>query len=382
MVLAIILTIIVIGSVAFHLLTPWTLTELGSNWQSMDAMLHISFAITGVVFVAVTLFMVLAIVRYRHRPGRKAQYSPDSRRLELWLLGLTTVGIVALLAPGLVYYYDFTRTPDDAMRVEVVGEQWRFAFRYPGESGQLGRTSIEHVTSDNPLGLDPGDPASQDDIVIPAGGDLHLPVDQPVELVMRARDVIHSFFVPEFRAKMDMVPGMVTSFWFTPTRTGTFEALCAQHCGVGHYNMSATVNVMEREAFEDWLGEQQTFGEHLAALGDRDEDDEVSWGRELATSEGCMACHSDDGSRDVGPTWLNLYGREVTLEDDSTVVADEEYIRRSITDPRAQLTKGYPPAMPAYDFDDDELDALVAYIRSLQDDENNNPDAPDTNAER
>ncbi len=368
MTLAIILTIIIIASVAFHFLNPWTLTELASNWASMDAMLHISFAVTGLVFVAVSAFMVLAIVRYRHRPGHKAEFSPDNRRLEWWLLGLTTLGIIALLAPGLVVYYDFIRTPEDSMEVEVVGEQWRFSYRYPGEDGTFGTSDVRLVSSDNPLGLDPDDPAGHDDIIV-VGGDLRLPVDQPVKVLMRAKDVLHNFFVPQFRAKMDMVPGMVTHFWFTPTSTGEFEVICAQHCGVGHYNMRGSVRVMEPEAFDEWLQAQPTFGDMLAELEDREEEDpQIARGRTIADQEGCFACHSVDGSRRVGPTWLNLYGSEVTLVDDTTVIADEAYIRRSITDPRAELTQGFPPAMPAYDFEDDVMDALVAYIRSLAQD--------------
>ena len=371
MTLAIVLIIIIVGSVAFHFLNPWTLTELASNWASMDAMLQISFAVTGIVFVAVSAFLVIAIIRYRHRPGHRAEFSPDNRRLEWWLLGLTTVGIIALLAPGLVVYYDFIRTPDEAMEVEVVGEQWRFSYRYPGEDGVFGAADVRRITSDNPLGLDPDDPAALDDVPV-VGGDLRLPRDQPVKVLMRSKDVLHNFFVPQFRAKMDMVPGMVTHFWFTPTRTGKFEVICAQHCGVGHFNMRGHVRVMEADAFQDWLAEQPTFGEILAALEEADEEPEIARGRQVADEQGCFACHSVDGSSRVGPTWLNLYGAEVTLADDSVVVADEDYLRRSITDPRAELTKGYPPAMPAYDFDDDVLDALVAYIRSLADE----PDPP------
>ncbi|MCC5810714.1 MAG: cytochrome c oxidase subunit II [Ectothiorhodospiraceae bacterium] len=368
MVLAVILILIVVGSLVFHFLNPWTLTELASQWGSMDTMLHVSFLITGVVFVAVTLFMAVAIIRYRHRGGQRARFQPDNRRLEWWLIGATTVGIVALLAPGLVVYSDFTRVPPNAMEIEVFGEQWRYSYRYPGADGVLGYADIRHIGAGNPLGLDPDDDAALDDVVI-HGGDLRLPVDRPVRMVMRSKDVLHGFFVPQFRAKMDMVPGMVTHFWFTPTRTGRFEVLCTQHCGTGHYNMRGHVEVMEQREFDAWLREQETFGRSLAATANGERpDDPVELGRRLADGEGCMACHSVDGSRRVGPTWLNLYGSEVTLTDGSTVSADESYLRRSIEDPRAQVTAGYSPVMPAYSFDEDEMDALLAYIRSLSED--------------
>ncbi|MCK8515157.1 cytochrome c oxidase subunit II [Methylonatrum kenyense] len=364
MILAIVLALIVIGSVAFHFVTPWTVSALASNWSSMDAMLQVSFAITGVVFVAVSLFMVVALIRFRHRPGHRARFEPDNRRLEWWLLGATTAGIVGLLAPGLIVYADFVRAPPDAMQVEVVGDQWRYGYRFPGADGQFGAANVRHVRGDNPLGLDPDDPAGQDDIVI-RGGDLRLPVDQPVEVLLRSNDVIHGFFVPQFRAKMDMVPGMVTRFWFTPTRTGRFEVLCTQHCGVGHFNMRGAVVVKGQEDFDAWLADQRTFGEQLAMLEDPEIDAQVIRGRNLAEQHGCVACHSVDGSRQIGPTWLNLYDSEVTLADGSTVVADADYIRRSITDPGAELTQGFPPVMPAFDLDDADLGALVSYIRSL-----------------
>jgi cytochrome c oxidase subunit II len=369
MALAIILFVITIGSVLFHYITPWTLTELASNWGSMDAMLALSFAVSGIVFVAVTLFVVVAIVRFRHREGHRAEFEPDNRKLEWWLLGVTTIGIVALLAPGLIVYYDFIQVPDDAMEIEVIGEQWRFNYRYPGADGEFGRSHVRFVTSDNPLGLDPDDPAGQDDILV-VGGDLRIPSGQPVHVLLRSKDVLHSFFVPNFRAKMDMVPGMVTHFWLTPTRPGRYEVVCAQHCGTNHFNMRGHVSILGQDEFDEWIDQQQTFGELRAALAERVEDEDVAQGRRLAEQHGCMACHSLDGSRSVGPTWLNLHGREITLADGSQVTADDDYIRRSITDPSAQVTQGFPNVMPPYgQLDDEELDALVAFIRAASDDD-------------
>ncbi len=327
-------------------------------------MLNISLLISGLVLVAVTLFIVYSLIRFRHREGGRAQYQPDNHRLEWWLLGITALGIAALLAPGLVVYSDFVRVPDDAARVQVFGEQWRFSYRYPGEDGELGESAIRHIGGGNPLGLDPDDPASRDDVVVSDA--LRLPVDRPVKVTLRARDVIHSFFVPEFRAKMDMVPGMVTSFWITPSRTGEFDALCAQHCGVGHFNMRGRVIVMEEDEFDNWLAQQQTFGESMADTGDGD--DPVARGQRLANDRGCIACHSTDGSRRTGPSWQGLYDSEVELEDGSTVTVDKDYIRTSILEPNKDIHKGYPPVMQAYDFDDEQIESIVAFIRSLGED--------------
>jgi cytochrome c oxidase subunit II len=376
MALAIILLVIIVGSVAVHVWNPWMAPDLASNWGSMDAMLALTFIVTGIVFVGVMLFVVLAIIKFRHREGHRATWEPDNRPLEWWLIGITTVGIVALLAPGLVVYYQFTSVPDDAMDVEVLGEQWRFTYRYPGADGQFGRSHVRFVSADNPLGLDPDDPAGQDDVIV-VGGDLRLPIDQPIQVLLRSKDVLHGFFVPAFRAKMDMVPGMVTHFWMTPTVEGRYEIVCTQHCGTNHFNMRDHVLVMAADEFDDWLGQQPTFGALLAAAADRVESPEVARGRQLADQHGCMACHTTDGRRSVGPTWLGLYGHDVTLVDGSTVTADEEYLRRSITEPSAQVTQGYPNVMPPYaHLPAEDVDALVAYIIAVSEAEAHTPAAP------
>ncbi len=366
MALIIILAILMVASVLFHLLSPWKFTEIASDWGAMDTMFNISMAVTGLVFVLVTSFMIYALYKYRHREGHKAEFEPDDKRLEWWLTGLTTLGIVILLAPGLVVYNRFVQVPEEAIEIEVVGEQWQFSFRYPGADGRLGIADVRHMSFDNPFGLDPDDPAGRDDILV-RGNALHLPKDQPVKLLLRSKDVLHSVFVPQFRAKMDMVPGMVTHFWLTPTRAGEYEILCSQHCGVGHFNMRANVVVLPQAEFDAWLAQQQTFGDALAQIADRDEDPAVTAGRALADSQGCFACHSMDGSRRIGPTWAGLYGSDVRLTDGSTVLADAAYIKRSIVDPNAQITQGYAPVMMAYRFTDTELDALVAFIASLAD---------------
>jgi cytochrome c oxidase subunit 2 len=141
-----------------------------------------------------------------------------------------------------------------------VGRQWQWSFRLPGKDGRLGTSDIRNVSSDNPLGLNPNDPNGQDDVVID-GDDLHLPLGKPVKVFLRSLDVVHDFYVPEFRAKMDMIPGVVTYFWFTPTRTGTFESLCAELCGVGHAQMRGKVVVEEEGAYQAWLEKQQTFAQ-------------------------------------------------------------------------------------------------------------------------
>lgn len=260
MIVAVVLVVVVAGSVLFHMLSPWWWTPIASNWGYIDTTLVITFWITGVVFAAVILFMAYCVWRFRHRPGHKAEFDPENRRLEVGLTVVTAIGVGAMLAPGLIVWKQFVTVPNEATEVEVFAQQWTWSFRLPGEDGRLGTADAQLVAADNPLGINPHDRFAQDDIIIPAGS-LYLPVDRPVKMMLRSIDVLHDFYVPEFRAKMDMVPGMVTYFWFTPTRTGEFEILCAELCGIGHAYMRGSVQVVDEAEYEDWLKEQLIFAE-------------------------------------------------------------------------------------------------------------------------
>jgi cytochrome c oxidase subunit 2 len=165
-----------------------------------------------------------------------------------------------MLTPGLFVWANFVNVPDEATDVEVVARQWEWSYRLPGKDGRLGRSDPRLIGPDNVLGVDPGDPNGADDVIVEAS-ELHLPQDRPVKVLLRSIDVLHDFYVPEFRAKMDMVPGMITYFWFTPSRTGEFEVLCAELCGTGHAFMRGTVHVDSQEDYLAWLSEQSTFAE-------------------------------------------------------------------------------------------------------------------------
>lgn len=254
------LLLIVIGSVAFHLLSPWWWTPIASNWDYIDTTITITFWITGIVFAAVILFMAYCVYKFRHREGLKAHYEPENKKLEGWLTLVTGLGVAALLAPGLMVWGQYISVPDEATEVEVFAQQWYWSYRLPGEDGQLGRSDARLVGPGNPLGLDPNDPNGRDDLII-EGDTLHLPVEKPVKMLLRSVDVLHNFYVPEFRAKMDMVPGMVTYFWFTPTRLGEFEVLCAELCGVGHGVMRGLVRIDSQQDYQAWLQGQLSFAQ-------------------------------------------------------------------------------------------------------------------------
>ncbi|VVD82652.1 cytochrome B [Pandoraea communis] len=365
MALPILLIVIVAAALAFHFWSPWWLTPLASNWRQMDDTLTITLVITGVAFVAVNLFVAWAIYRYRHRDGHRAAYEPHNRRLEAWLIGITTIGIAAMLAPGLFVYAKLINPPANAHVVEVVGQQWQWRFRLPGPDGRLGSSDPGYVTADNPLGLNPKDPANQDNRIVDAP-ELHLLIGEPVKLLLRAKDVLHDFYVPPFRTRMNMVPGMVTQMWLTPTRTGRFDILCAQLCGVGHANMRGVVVVDDKPAYDAWVATLPTFAALQAQhAGAATSDPLAAKGKLLAQAKGCASCHTVDGSPGVGPTWHGLYGKTETFQDGSSAHVDDAYLAAFIRNPTARVPKGFAPIMPKLDLTDDELKALIAYIKTL-----------------
>ena len=288
MVVVFALIFVALGTVVFHFVSPWWWTPIASNWGYIDDTILITFWVTGVVFIAVILFTAYCVYRFRYQEGKRAEYNPESKKLEWWLTGLTTLGVVVMLTPGLFVWNQFVTVPEGAAEFEVMGQQWQWSFRFPGKDGALGTTNARKINEDNPFGIDPKDPNGQDDVLV-EGGELHLPVNQPVKVLLRSIDVLHDFYVPEFRAKMDMVPGAVTYFWLTPTRTGTFDILCFELCGMGHHDMRGNVVVEEESAFQEWLQEQTTFAQSVAEASEKD-------GVKLASSEAAI------NSASTGPT--------------------------------------------------------------------------------
>ena len=294
MAVAMVLLLLVVGSVLFHFLSPWYFTPIASNWVAMDDTISITFWVTGFVFVAINCFMAYAVLRYRSRKGGRAHYEPENKKLEWWLTGLTTLGISAMLAPGLFVWAKFVNVPEDASVVEVLGKQWHWSFRFPGKDGKLGTVDARYVSDKNPFGLNPDDPNGQDDVLV-ASPELHLPIGKPVKALLRSVDVLHDFAVPQFRAKMDLVPGLVTYIWFTPTRAGKFDLLCNELCGTGHFVMRGKVVVEEERAFQEWLSGHPTFAQASAQVAG-----DAAAGKPLFAV--CTACH---GSQAEGNPALN-----------------------------------------------------------------------------
>jgi cytochrome c oxidase subunit II len=301
MAIAVALIVLALGSVLFHFLSPWYFTPIASNWGTIDSTIAITFWVTGTVFVAVNLFVAWALIRYRYRQGGRATYQPENKKLEWWLLGLTGVGVAAMLAPGLVVWADVVHVPKDAQTVEVIAQQWHWSYRLPGKDGKLGTVHSRFVTDANPFGLNPADPNGQDDVLL-STPELHVPLGQPVKLLLRSKDVLHDFAVAQLRVKMDMVPGLVTYIWFTPTRTGSFDILCEELCGTGHFAMRGRLVVDEPAAFRAWLDGQSTF----AQVHDRPAGVPVAGKASYAV---CAACHGANGEGNLALNAPRLNGQ-------------------------------------------------------------------------
>lgn len=287
MAIAVVLVLLVIGSLIFHFASPWWFTPIASNWTTMEDTIVLTFWVTGIVFVVVNLFLAWVVWKYRHKKGQTAAYEPESKKLEWWLTVVTSIGVAAMLAPGLMVWGKFVAVPKDAAIVEAIGQQWHWSYRFPGKDGELGHSDASLVTPDNPFGLDTEDPKGADDVLV-ASPELHLPAGQPVKLLLRSKDVLHNFTVTQFRVKMDLVPGMITHMWFTPTVPGSYEILCEELCGVGHFAMRGRVVVTKRDEFDGWLAALPTFSQAQALA----KADPAAGAGQFAV---CTACHGQNG---------------------------------------------------------------------------------------
>ncbi|WNC66785.1 cytochrome c oxidase subunit II [Thalassotalea nanhaiensis] len=353
MAISIVILILILATVLFHFLSPWWFTPLASNWSSIDGTIDITLWVTGVVFVLVNLFLAYAVYRYRYKKDQTADYEPENKKLETWLTIITTIGVAAMLAPGLVVWSEFVHVPEDAKEFEVVGQQWSWNYRFPGEDGVLGKTDNTYTSSQNPFGIIPSDPNGQDDVLINSN-EVHLPINQPVKVLQRSKDVLHNFAIPQFRVKMDLVPGITSYFWFTPTKLGTFDVLCQELCGIAHYLMRGKVVVQTEADFNLWLSKFPTFAESLQLpKGD------VIAGKQFY--QACAACHGTDGQGNKAMNAPKLAGLSSWYSKRQL-----EYFKHNIRGSSAEDTYGVQmAAMTATLPDDKAITDVSAYIQSL-----------------
>jgi cytochrome c oxidase subunit 2 len=319
------------------------LPEQASTFSKQVDYLHY-FVIT-VTMIASTATGVLAFYfffKYRERrPGQSTPVVLPSVKFEIVVIGVPLFFFLLWFVQGFKDYVWYTTPPRNAMDVYVMGKKWMWKFAY----GDGGPNAI---------------------------GTLHVPANRPVRLLMTSRDVIHSFYVPDFRIKQDVLPGRYTETWFEATHAGRYQVLCAEYCGTWHSQMWGEIVVMPAPEFDKWMVEQKAG---LAVRVDTSGDDGgsfrgsiVEYGKRIAMAQGCLKCHTLDGTPHIGPTWLDLYRRRETLESGDTVVADEGYLTDSMIDPRGKVVKGFKPVMPTYKgrLAAPEAAALVEFIKSLR----------------
>ncbi|KGJ96502.1 cytochrome c oxidase subunit II [Thalassotalea sp. ND16A] len=287
MAIVIVILLLVLATVLFHVFSPWWFTPIASNWSSIDNTIDITLWITGIVFILVNLFLAYAVYRFRYQKHRKADYEPENKKLEAILTIITTIGVAAMLAPGLIVWNEFVDVPEDAKEFEVVGQQWSWNFRFPGKDGVLGKIDSRLINASNPFGMSPDDPYGQDDVLVNSN-ELHLPVDQSVKVLQRSKDVLHNFAIPQFRVKMDLVPGLTSYFWFTPTKKGRYEILCQELCGIAHYLMRGNIVIESKQKYQHWLASYPTFADTLMKPKA-----DIAAGKNLFAA--CVACHGEQG---------------------------------------------------------------------------------------
>ncbi len=319
----------------------WLPEQASTFAKQVDELHYFVITVTMVSSVAVGLLAFGFFFKYRQlRPRQSTPAVIPSVRFELAVVVVPLVFFLAWFVQGYRDYVWYTTPPKDTMDVYVMAKKWMWKFAYP----------------DGPNAV----------------GTLHVPANRPVRLLLTSRDVIHSFFVPDFRIKMDALPGRYTETWFEATKPGRYQVLCAEYCGTWHSQMWGEIVVMPPAEYDAWMLHQRAG---LVERVDTGGDDGpgfhgtlVEYGKKVAMAQGCLKCHSLDGDPHIGPTWLDLYRRLETLETGETVIADEAYLTDSMIDPRAKIVKGYKPVMPTYrgKLAAPDAAALVEFIKSLR----------------
>lgn len=319
---------------------PLLPVEASQQAVTVDWLFNIHFWFIAFFVSLIVVFMVYSLVVFRRRKGEKGDgvYMEGNQRLEIIWTIVPIIIVLWMAVIGADTLADVERRDPSAITVDVYAAQWSWRFQYSV-------TTPEGVTT------------------AVASDTLVLPRDRQVVLRLHSQDVIHSFFVPEFRVKQDVLPGgeeFTRELRVTPNLNGTFKVRCAEICGTGHYSMQAQVQVVDQPEFDTWLTEQSA---------DCNLDD-AECGLRWAQTYGCTGCHTTDGTPKIGPTWAGLFGHEVLLANGDTVIADEAYLHESIVDPNAKIVAGFSPGVMPNTFDDLLSDAqiqqIIAFIESLQ----------------
>jgi cytochrome c oxidase subunit 2 len=289
----------------------------------VDALYFFLVAVAAFFSILIATLVVVFAVKYRRRHRDEVGYAiHGSLALELMWTIIPFGIVMVMFAWGAKVAFDIFRPPAGAMEVYVVGKQWMW--------------KVQHMDGQREI------------------NELHVPVGRPVKLIMGSEDVLHSYYIPDFRVKADVIPGRYNTLWFTATKPGTYHLFCAEYCGTKHSGMIGSVIAMEPQDFQNWLA------------GGAVSESPVAAGERLFTDLACITCHTNDATA-RGPVLTNLFGHQVQLQNGSTVVADEAYIRESIVNPQAKVVAGFQPIMPTFQglVSEEQLLQLIAYVKSL-----------------
>lgn len=310
------------GSTPSHF-SPFAATAVAHQWDTLYGFLLIASFISCVLVIG---GLIVFAAKYRRATENdKTPYISHSTTLEFLWSFIPFVIFMVVFVWGWVVFYNFRKMPENALEIAVQAQKWNWTFTY-----KSGRNS---------------------------SGEFYVPVGEPVKLVMTSKDVIHSFYVPAFRNKQDVVPGRYTSYWFNANTVGDFQIFCTEYCGDQHSGMLAKVHVVPREQFDEWLANDPYKGLAPADVGQK------------VYAARCVACHSLTDAKQVGPGWKGLFGRKEMLADGQSVVADENYIRESILNPNAKIVQGYPSGvMPTFagQLNEQELMGVIEFIKTLK----------------
>ncbi|KOH45585.1 cytochrome c oxidase subunit II [Sunxiuqinia dokdonensis] len=308
-------------------------TQASNFVTGVDRAFIFILAVSFFFLIALTAVMIYFIFKYNRKRHPKAVQIKGSSLLELVWTVIPTILVLIMFYYGWAGWKPMKTAPDDSFEITVVGRMWNFTFEY--DNGR--RTDT-----------------------------LFVPKDQPVKLNLRSMDVIHSVFIPAFRVKEDVVPGSEKFMWFTPTNEGIYELFCTEYCGLQHSYMYNWVKVMPQDDFNKW------YTDTTQQVASAEVDSPAAAGKRIMTNIGCFACHSIDGSKIIGPSFKGIYGHEVTVKtggSERTITVDDEYIKRSIYEPEADIVDGFNKGlMQSYQgqLSDSDVEQIIEYLKTLQ----------------
>ena len=309
--------------------------QVSSFAHDIDNLFFFIFYASVVLFLIVVIGMMYLAIKYRFKKGDEVRLTSSldhNTFLEVLFFVIPLILVTITFVWGIRSYLNMVIVPDDAIEIKVTGQSWFGTFDYPEGGSTL--------------------------------NELVVPVETPIKIVLSSTDVLHSFYIPVMRAKMDVLPNRYNVMWFDANQAGEYEIFCTEYCGTGHSNMNAKVIVMPQKMYEVWLAEAGSADDDLPL---------EELGAKLYSKKACNTCHTLDGTALVGPSYLQtsqMWGQERVFDDGSSAIIDENYVRSSILEPQIQIVAGYQGVMPTYQglLNDRELDALIAFLKTLKED--------------